>query len=325
MTETAGRPLRVAVLDNPLSGRHRLGRRAVGRRLAALAGSARLEVRCAAEVRAALREAASRAADLVVVNGGDGTLQAVLTALYDAEPPRQTPLLAVLAGGTTNMSAGDVGVPGRADRALARVLEWARAPRRPGEVVSRPLLRVQAEGQAPQLGLFFSAAGLAEATGRVNALREGQRLRLLRGVLGIALGVAATGGGLLLGRPAVTPARIALSLNGDEAIEGDYLALMVTTLQRMALGMTPFWSDQPGALRLSAVAAKPRHLPRVLPALLRGRPHPRLCEACGYLSRNASRVCLAFAGPYTVDGEFFSADGGPLRLSTGPTARFLRP
>src|SRR3546814_1330268 len=69
--------------------------------------------------------------DVVAVAGGDGTVQAVLTALYGRRPFRRPPLLAVLPRGTTNMTAADIGLPRRGDKdtlgSLARLLAAAPA------------------------------------------------------------------------------------------------------------------------------------------------------------------------------------------------------
>ena len=57
-----------------------------------------------------LRELAGREAGLVVINGGDGTVQRVLTELLETRPSSELPSLAILARGMANMTASDVGL-----------------------------------------------------------------------------------------------------------------------------------------------------------------------------------------------------------------------
>ena len=80
-----------------------------------------------ADLLPALRDLAANDIELLVVNGGDGTLQAVLTAVLEDRPFDSLPFLAVLPRGMTNMSAYDVGLKGKPDQSLARLLRSGRA------------------------------------------------------------------------------------------------------------------------------------------------------------------------------------------------------
>ena len=77
---------------------------------------------------------------VLVINGGDGTVQAALTELYhgghfgDTPPP-----VAVLPNGKTNLIAHDLGADGDPIAALERVLELARTDMVP-HIVSRELI-----------------------------------------------------------------------------------------------------------------------------------------------------------------------------------------
>ena len=83
--------------------------------------------RSSQQVKAAIRDFARQGVDLVVVNGGDGTIHAVLTALFTTEWPDHVPFLALLRAGTTSMIARDVGLPGSRLQGLSRLLGWAYA------------------------------------------------------------------------------------------------------------------------------------------------------------------------------------------------------
>jgi len=102
----AAEPLRVGVLNNPRSGGNRRGLGAVREVLAAYPQVSHREVLTPADVASALVDFARKEVNTVAVNGGDGTIQAVLTVLCNHQPFETFPHLAVLRAGTTSMTAG---------------------------------------------------------------------------------------------------------------------------------------------------------------------------------------------------------------------------
>ena len=85
----------------------------------------------------AIDDLARREVDLLVVNGGDGTLQHALTEILTNEPFEKIPLIAPLPGGRTNATAVDL-----------------RAHRNPFEGVKALLQAVESWPTAVALGLF---------------------------------------------------------------------------------------------------------------------------------------------------------------------------
>ena len=112
-----------------------------------------------AEAADALREFSSRGVDLVAVAGGDGTLQHVFDMIYNERIFASPPPLAVLAGGTTNMIAYDIGAARKPARELAAVLARMREGRLVEARVRRRLMAVNWHGKAmPSYGLFGGGA-----------------------------------------------------------------------------------------------------------------------------------------------------------------------
>jgi hypothetical protein len=105
----------------------------------------------------------------------------------------------------------------------------------------------------------------------------------------------------------------------------DYLLVLVTTLERLILGLRPFWNRGGGPLQLTAVSARPRSLFRVLPALIHGRGNSYAVAENGYLSCGASEIQLDMDGGFAIDGELFAADSrpGPVLVQNGGVADFL--
>ena len=122
------------------------------------------EVEKADQVGAALQTIARVRPKMLVINGGDGTVQAALTELYNGghfgdEPPP----VAVLPSGKTNLIALDLGAHGDPIVALEKLLEIAQAELSP-HIVARELiaLRCGAGEQMPVIGMFLGGAGLAD-------------------------------------------------------------------------------------------------------------------------------------------------------------------
>ncbi|UCD57595.1 MAG: hypothetical protein JSV16_00355, partial [Candidatus Hydrogenedentota bacterium] len=134
---------RVGVLSNPLSGGNRNGRGAVREALSVSSQICRREVQTKADVASALADFARHEVDVVAVDGGDGTVHAVLTALFRHQMFETPPLLALLRSGTANMIARDVGLRGRHDQALRRLYTWVHTGDYNAVILERPVLRVQ--------------------------------------------------------------------------------------------------------------------------------------------------------------------------------------
>ena len=101
---------------------------------------------------------------------------------------------------------------------------------------------------------------------------------------------------------------------------------MVTTLDRLFLGMKPFWSTNTGPLRFTSLRVPYRHLWRVLPAVLRGESHPLATNEYGYRSENLSEIRLAFNSGFVLDGEIYTSSrpGEPLTIDSPGELSFVR-
>jgi len=97
------------------------------------------EVEHATQVGEALKTIARIRPKLLVINGGDGTVQAALTELYNGGQFGETPPpVAVLPSGKTNLIALDLGAQGDPIAALTRLVEIAQGDIAPF-VVAREL------------------------------------------------------------------------------------------------------------------------------------------------------------------------------------------
>ena len=272
--------LRLGLLSNANSGRNRqqLGRlEALARRYPNVM---HFPTGHGGEVREALAEFARHEIDVLAINGGDGTVARVLGEVLEHQPfPGRLPV-ALLPGGTANMSADRLGVRGSLTRAARRLFDWS-AGRHRGtcETLSRPILRVRfADGRDNAYGMFLGAGAVIQGT---EYAHRKVHARGLRDNAGLAVAVARTLWGLRRGDPRfASPVPTTLSLDGSRHFPArDALVVLVTSLDRLFLGVNPFWGREPGAVRCTVIASGHRRLLRSLPFMLCGRGHRTACQA----------------------------------------------
>jgi hypothetical protein len=127
-------------------------------------------------------------------------------------------------------------------------------------------------------------------------------------------------------RKGLDPITVRVATGESAPLQHEYLVLMVTTLNRLFLGMRPFWSKMVGPLRYTSMRFPYRYLWRVLPALLRGNSHPLATANCGYISENLSEIRLAFNSGFVLDGEVYTVSDHeePLILDSPGELSFIR-
>ena len=273
---------------------------------------------------AILADFADRATELLVLSGGDGTVQAALTELIEARPFEQPPALAIVPRGMTNMTANDVGIHGK--RGLRRLFDLQRAGRMEDHLHRRRLLRVENIGNhGPQIGMFFGGAGIYRA---IETCRRS--IHSLRFESEFANGLTLA---MLLVRWFLTGGRDDRVLRADrakvtlddEAIEErDYLLFLATTLDRLVLRSRPYWNTGGRPIRYTSIAHPPKRLLCSARRVLYGGEDRRLPSDC-YMSRGAETVELKLSSPFTLDGQLFEPDPvRPLVLTAQHSADFVR-
>jgi hypothetical protein len=318
-------PLRVAVVSNPTSGRN--ARRGLLQSIKGLLerhpAVAHFEARTFEGIADATRAAVADDAEILVLNGGDGTVQTALTSMLRA-PTERLPLLAVLPGGTTNTTARNVGYGRDPLAALRRLLDESAAGTVAGRVQRRPVLSVDlADG--PQYAMMFGAGAVYDG---IRFAREQLATHGMRGQLGAGIALATFVGKALTGNAATMfpPLDADVSLDGTALPPARYFGMLASTMDRQFLGMSPYWGTESGPIRFSALRDRPQHLARAIVPALRGRPSPWLRPELGYRSHNVDEVAITFDGGFTLDGELFAPSGRERRLvvTARRSAYFLR-
>lgn len=262
-----------------------------------------------------LREFAAQQMDLIVIDGGDGTIRDVLTAAHDIFGGR-LPRFAVLQSGKTNALAMDLGVP--RDWTIADALV---AHQRDQVARREPILVRWLNSDRPEvLGFIFGFGAYVRATLLARRVHKqgwfhgpAVAMTVFRAVLATILGSAR--GGWRRG------SLVRVSRDRFDILSERMFLILGSTLHQLPLGIKPFGQPR-GGLKFLAVKAPPRQILRFLPAILNGRSSAAL-EENGYIRRDAERVFLAIRKGFILDGEHFP--GGNLVIGRTTPVEFVVP
>lgn len=283
----------------------------------------------------ALADLARQDVDLLVVNGGDGTLQYVLTEILgNGAFGDRVPLVAPLRAGRTNMSAMDLAADRDPLRGLASLIACAQDGRIAERVEPRRVLRVshghgtQGIQFTDQYGMFFGAGIIKRAIDLNHRLfdQEGQKA-IVEGVPGATLVTAGLIGRMITGDKSgiLAPDKAQILLDGQSVDAGEFHMIIASTLSRLFARMRPFWGQGPGGVRFTAISSPCERVGAAALGMLRGKPAPWVSPEAGYTSRNVEHAELRMNCGFTVDGELWQPDSDrSVSLTAERVVHFVR-
>ena len=270
-----------------------------------------------------LQELADLNVSILAINGGDGTVAAILGALLASKPFIATPLIVLLPGGTANNSAGDVGLRGSLNRAVADFCRWSASSRETAHTIAqREMLRVVIDSdQTERYGMFLGGGAVIHGT---EYAHKEIHSRGLRDDFSLALGTLRTVWGVVRNDPDFNQqVDVTLSLGDSHPTQYSTLILAVSTLQRLSFGMRPFWGTEAGAIRLTLMEQGCTRFARTFFSIVRGRHGRNAVPTSGYHSHNTDRVTLKMSGKINLDGELLEVAQAATISASEPLA-FLR-
>ncbi len=313
---------KIGLLFNPLSGRIRKRKEAIKHALVEIPGAIIREATSVPEFNATVSDFLHDGIDLLVIAGGDGTVQAVLNHLFTAHPLTSWPILAIVPGGTTNMTALDLvkyDDPEESARNLNRYLLKRTLPL----LLRRHVLCIEQTGVDKVYGMFFAVGIIARA---VIFSRSGIKQVRITGEIYSGLIMVVYFIGLILRRRkgAWAPAKMATIKVGGKIFNGSHQFLFASALDRLLFNMRPYWGQEQEPLHITFVKQERKKSIRSIWPLISGRGTV-LTEDEGYHSYNSSVVELAIDDDYIIDGESFYAasQNGPLKISAAGPVSFL--
>ena len=284
------------------------------------------EVESVDQIAEAMRTIAIIRPCVLAINGGDGTVQAVLTELcngghFGDEPPP----VAVLPSGKTNLIALDLGAQGDPVLALERLTVIASADLVP-HIVARELIALSGgeAGIKPVIGMFLGGAGLADIM--LYCRERIYPLGLPNGLSHFITAVAVVLRNVIGMRASFLPPEprpMSVIVRREGAITGRFAFLFVTTLERLLL-TSELGSAGKGPLKFVAVEQKPASMVRAFAASLVGRLGQK--KLAGVHVEGADEIAIEGEESHVIlDGETFRAGPGkPIFLRPAPPLSFVR-
>jgi hypothetical protein len=284
------------------------------------------EVEEAGQIADALRTIARIEPGMLVINGGDGTVQAALTELTNGRHFGDTPPpVAVLPTGKTNLIALDLGARGDPVAALEKLLHIAQSDLSP-HLVARELIALShGEGESiPVIGMFLGGAGLADTMlycrNKIYPLGLPNDMSHVLTAIAVMLRQFFKIGGRYM-PPKPSPLRI--SVRRDGHISGRFSVLLVTTLEKLLL-QGDFGGEGRGALKFLAVEHRSSTVLRFIAASLSGLLGRS--KLSGVHMEESDEISIeGDSSDVILDGEMFRAEiGRPIFLRPASPLSFVR-
>jgi hypothetical protein len=327
---SAGTRARIALLSNPKS----TGNLAQLPRIRAFCAEHpdlfHYEVEHASQIGQALKTIAQVRPKLLVINGGDGTVQAALTEMHngghfgDSSPP-----VAVLPSGKTNLIALDLGARGDPIVALERLIDAAQGDLEPF-IVARELIALrrgptEVGGEdKPVIGMFLGGAGLADTM--LYCRDKIYPLGLPNGVAHVITALALLTKIFLRIKGSFLPPDskpLNVSLREGDRLSGRFSLLAVTTLEKLLLS-SDLGANRQGTLKLLAIEERAGSMFGAIIASIGGKLGHSKVRGVHY--EEADQITIESDNSDVIlDGETFRAESGrPIFLRPAQPLSFVK-
>jgi diacylglycerol kinase (ATP) len=252
---------------------------------------------------------------VLAIHGGDGTLHHALSAFIPVYGRADLPPVALLRGGTMNTIARCLGIRGLSETILKRVVS-AVGIQGLFEVVRTNTLKVN-----DRYGFIFGL-GFPVSLLKAYYKDEGRgRLKTIRVLLEILFSMIQRGAAY---NDFFHPFQADIWVEGERLPGRSYTAFLGATVKEVGLGFKPTRraAEREGFFQCLCLCMDPKRMGLNALRVLLGM------ELTGerLMDRLASRSVIALERPsdMQIDGEIFK-DQTEIRLSAGPTIRFMRP
>ena len=320
------RDSKIAALSNPYSGRNKRGGLVKFEHVISKYPAIKhLIVSQPNEIAASLKEFAQQKVEIIILNCGDGTLQAVLTYLKHLQKDKFSPQLLLLRAGTTSMAFGDVGCKGDLDKILKRVTQYADGNMQKLRSVQRPILRMHLpKSNITLCGMFFGAGAIYSG---ILYCRQKLHTKGVRGEIGPSIAMLWFLLDWMTVNKLAVPARATIDINANNLVKGEFNIIAATTMQRLLMGVFPFWGGEAKncGLSFTSIKSNPPNVIRALINILRGRAPKVEVQPEYYHSYCPKTLIIEIENGFTLDGELFGEEGVNTKiiLDTAGTANFL--
>lgn len=318
--------LKVGLISNPNSGRNRKLLHKIEHIISEYDQVHHCITPTPEAVPSVLEEFAEQSVNLLAINGGDGTVAQVLSTLLLHSYFPSLPLIALLPGGTTNMNVGDIGIPGNLVKTVSVLCACSDNNHKRFRLRTRPILKVKPGDNAQALhGFFFGIGAIIQG---IEYCHESLHSKGFGNELGPGLALARTVWGIIRKDSRFTqPVSATLAIDNNPVKHTESIQfLLVSSLERLFLGIRPYWGTEQGSLHFSMIRYNADRFLRTFPSLLRGRPNHNATIEAGYRSHNIEKLTMHMTGTFTLDGEMYHADDstGAVTVDNGGELTFVQ-
>ena len=246
---------------------------------------------------------------LLIINGGDGTLLQVLTYLKKQSNQTYTPSLVLLRSGTTSMAFGDVGCKGRLNKVIDKVVEYSHGNTDSLKAKLTPVLQMTLpEKNITVCGMFFGAGAIYNG---ILYCRQKIHTKGVRGELGPSVAMIRYIFDWLTSNKMTTSARASIDIDQAPTLTGDFAIITATTLNRLLMGVYPFWGRgrTSGNISLTLIKKNAPKASKAFMKILRGKDPEVETNADYYRSVCPVKTTLIIDDGFTLDGELFGQPG----------------
>lgn len=320
---------KLGLIRNPDSLRNRDNREDFRRYASDALGDLFVEADAPGDLAVILAEFARRDVGLLAIDGGDGTVHKVLTALPDAFGDH-LPQIAIIPSGNTNLIAADIGCRKPGAKTLAKLIQVAGGTLAPGSIRKRATIDVHWPDGAhpPARGMFFGAAGFTRGIDFAHGRRYVKSVTnqtAVAGAIFTSLAQAYARRSQWLAGDLVTIQPIVDGATPPDPRAGNRFLFLATTLHKLTLGLWPFWAAGDAPIHYLDIDAHPQRLAAATFRLLLGRGVPEwLQKADGYRSGSADTIHLELDHRFVLDGEELEpGPSGKVELRGGRVLDFV--
>lgn len=263
----------------------------------------------------------------VFVEGGDGTLQAVLSACFALQAKfHGLPEFAILPGGSTNLAYKVCGLRLHEPEQIVEFIARFRHDSASVARVYQSGLKVESAALAtPAIGMLLSTGSLARVMlyAQREILGEGDRgsravgEAAMRFILSPESHLDEDGLPLLRGSPLVANCK-------SFRLQGEHAMSLMTTLPSLSLRLKPFWGEGKAPIAVTHAEWPIRGLRAAFLKIVAGWTGQQMVRH-GLTSHRSEGLDLIYTGPVVLDGELLPAPAdGRIRIGVSQPISFLR-
>ena len=259
--------------------------------------------------------------DLLILNGGDGTIHSALTFVMNNRIFPALPKIAILGGGMTNMIAKNMKTGGHAADELEGLLDCYAKGEIDRHIAEHSLVRIDFSDQKqPQFGMFYSSASMPHIINFCvdRVYRWGIKGKTAQLISLVAFVSSFLFGRYRQGRLGYAP-ELDIILDEGNKLSGHFTFVATTTLGHLIFNGRAH--QQPGTLPFLTLRPKLWGIVLAFFHGVRGTIHRAKTKAITL--DYAKKVTIRGANSFMLDGEIYDVKGKSITLSSTEALKFV--